>query len=240
MLASELVQWLALAFLASGSVLHWFNELAILGLIFAIGIAKTFEFTTRQALLPRLVPSPLLPRAMAANASAGRQARTTDTQDGVRRHQLHSPPAGSVGRDLSGFVRGAAGRRHGVGHIMFATVAGFGFATIVFAISTSFILSPATLCARGVFDMVSMVIRATLVQLETPDEMRGRVSAVNSIFINTSNQLGEFESSVTAAWFGTVPAVLIGGIGTLIVAVLWIRWFQALWHRDRLESDITA
>ncbi|MGH8280659.1 MAG: MFS transporter, partial [Gammaproteobacteria bacterium] len=130
--------------------------------------------------------------------------------------------------------------QHGVGKIMFATVAGFGFATIVFALSTSFILSLVTLCALGAFDMVSMVIRATLVQLETPDAMRGRVSAVNSIFINTSNQLGEFESGVTAAWFGAVPAVLIGGIGTLIVVGLWMWWFPALRHRDRLESDSAA
>jgi len=81
---------------------------------------------------------------------------------------------------------------------------------------------------------VSVVIRASLVQIETPDEMRGRVSAVNSMFIGTSNQLGEFESGVTAALFGTVPAVLIGGIGTVVVVLLWMRLFPKLLEVDRL------
>ncbi|HEV2111005.1 MAG TPA: MFS transporter, partial [Gammaproteobacteria bacterium] len=112
--------------------------------------------------------------------------------------------------------------RRRVGHTMFYAVAGFGLATIVFGLSTSFPLSLAALVALGALDMPSMVIRGTLVQLETPDEMRGRVSAVNAIFINTSNQLGEFESGITAQWFGTVPATVIGGIGTLIVVALWM------------------
>lgn len=123
-----------------------------------------------------------------------------------------------------------------VGHTMFYAVAGFGIATIVFGLSTSFPLSLAALIALGALDMPSMVIRGTLVQLETPDEMRGRVSAVNSIFINASNQLGEFESGVTAQWFGAVPATVIGGIGTLLVVALWMRWFPELRTRERLES----
>jgi hypothetical protein len=82
--------------------------------------------------------------------------------------------------------------------------------------------------------MVSVVVRSSLVQLETPDAMRGRVSAVNSVFIGTSNQLGEFESGVTAAWFGTVPAVVLGGVCTLLVAGLWMRLFPALLRRDKL------
>ena len=123
-----------------------------------------------------------------------------------------------------------------VGHIMFYSVAGFGLATLVFAVSTSILLSLAALFTLGALDMISMVIRGALVQLETPDEMRGRVSAVNAIFINTSNQLGEFESGITAQWFGTVPSVVIGGIGTLIVVALWMHWFPALRERQRLES----
>ena len=123
-----------------------------------------------------------------------------------------------------------------VGHTMFYSVAGFGLATLVFAVSTSFLLSLAALFALGALDMISMVIRGSLVQLETPDEMRGRVSAVNAIFINTSNQLGEFESGITAQWFGTVTATVIGGIGTLIVVALWMYWFPALRERERLES----
>ncbi len=124
-----------------------------------------------------------------------------------------------------------------VGHIMFASVAGFGIATLVFALSRSFYLSLAALFALGAFDMVSMVIREALVQLETPDAMRGRVSAVNSIFINTSNQLGEFESGITAAWWGVVPAAIVGGVGTLLVTVLWMAWFPALRRRARLHND---
>jgi hypothetical protein len=93
----------------------------------------------------------------------------------------------------------------------------------------------AALAILGAADVISVVIRHSLVQIETPDEMRGRVSAVNSMFIGTSNQLGEFESGVTAAWFGVVPAVLIGGIGTLIVVILWMRLFPQLAGKDSLE-----
>jgi hypothetical protein len=85
--------------------------------------------------------------------------------------------------------------------------------------------------------MISVFVRLTLVQLRTPDAMRGRVSAVNGIFIGTSNQLGEFESGVTAAWFGTVPAVFIGGLGTLVVVGLWAVLFPALRRIDRLEDE---
>ena len=84
--------------------------------------------------------------------------------------------------------------------------------------------------------MISVVIRQSLVQLQTPDHMRGRVSAVNSLFIGTSNQLGEFESGVTAAWFGVVPSVVIGGIGTLVVVFVWMRLFPSLANIDRLEG----
>jgi len=87
----------------------------------------------------------------------------------------------------------------------------------------------------GASDMFSVVIRQSLVQLGTPDEMRGRVSAVNSMFIGASNQLGEFESGVTAAWFGTMPAVVVGGLGALLVAAVWVRLFPQLASVDRLE-----
>ena len=120
------------------------------------------------------------------------------------------------------------------GKVMFGSVALYGIATLVFALSTSFFLSLAALALTGAFDMVSVVIRQSLVQLETPDDMRGRVSAVNSIFIGASNQLGEFESGVTAAWFGAVPSVLIGGIGTLLVVAAWIRLFPSLAQREKL------
>jgi hypothetical protein len=84
--------------------------------------------------------------------------------------------------------------------------------------------------------MVSVYIRHALVQFSTPDQMRGRVSAVNVLFIGASNELGEFESGVTAAWFGTVPAVVIGGIGTLLVVALWMRLFPPLRKIDKLAD----
>ncbi len=124
--------------------------------------------------------------------------------------------------------------RRKAGRTMFGAVAVFGMATMVFALSTSFLLSLGTLVILGAADMISVVIRQSLVQIRTPDEMRGRVSAVNSLFIGTSNQLGEFESGVTAAWFGVVPAVLLGGIGTIIVVLAWMRLFPQLSRVDSL------
>ncbi len=121
-----------------------------------------------------------------------------------------------------------------VGKAMFASVAVFGLATVVFAVSTSMTLSVLMLGVLGAADMISVVVRSALVQLETPDAMRGRVGAVNWLFIGTSNQLGEFESGATAAWFGVVPSVVVGGLGTLAVVGLWMRWFPALAKRDRL------
>ncbi|MFT4269647.1 MAG: MFS transporter [Pantoea sp.] len=124
-----------------------------------------------------------------------------------------------------------------VGMIMFGAVAGFGVATLIFALSSQLWLSLLALAALGAFDMVSMVIRGALVQLDTPDDMRGRVNAVNAIFINTSNQLGEFESGMLAAWLGAVPAAALGGIGTLMVVALWMTLFPHLRKRQRLEND---
>jgi len=123
-----------------------------------------------------------------------------------------------------------------VGRTMFTAVGVFGVATIAFGLSTSFWFSLAVLVVLGAADMISMVIRGAFVQLETPDEMRGRVSAVNGLFIGASNQLGEFESGVTAHWFGTVPAVVMGGIGTLVVTGVWIKLFPTLASRDRLHN----
>lgn len=124
-----------------------------------------------------------------------------------------------------------------VGRTMFISVGVFGLATIAFGISTSFWFSLMSLAVLGAADMISMVIRGAFVQLETPDEMRGRVSAVNGLFIGASNQLGEFESGITAHWFGTVPAVLIGGVGTLVVTGLWIKLFPTLAGRDRMVES---
>jgi MFS family permease len=126
--------------------------------------------------------------------------------------------------------------RHEVGRIMFVSVAIFGAATIVFGLSRSLPLSLAALVVMGASDMVSVVIRLSLVQLDTPDEMRGRVSAVNSLCTGTSNHVGQFRSGLTADWFGVVPAVVIGGIGTLAIVALWMRWFPDLARRQSLQT----
>ena len=147
---------------------------------------------------------------------------------------LRSAPA------VGAFVMSIRLARHPIqrraGKTMFASVAIYGAATVVFGLSTSFLLSLAALLVTGAFDMISVVIRQSLVQLDTPDEMRGRVSAVNSIFIGASNQLGEFESGITAGWFGVVPSVLIGGIGTLLVVAAWMKMFPSLTRRERLTG----
>ena len=122
-----------------------------------------------------------------------------------------------------------------VGPMLFGAVALFGAATMTFGLSTSLPLSLAALAVLGAADMVSVVIRMSIVQLETPDEMRGRVGAVTSVFIGASNQIGEFESGLAAAWLGPVAAVIVGGLGTLVVVGLWVGLFPALARRDRLS-----
>ena len=136
-----------------------------------------------------------------------------------------SPAAGALAMSL---VLARVPLAGGIGTKMFAAVALFGVTTIVFGLSSSFPLSVATLALMGAADVVSVVIRNQLVQLSTPDDMRGRVGAINSMFIGTSNQLGEFESGVTAALVGAPAAVIAGGIGTIVVALLWAKWFPAL------------
>jgi hypothetical protein len=126
------------------------------------------------------------------------------------------------------------------GTLLLGSVAVYGVCMLVFGWSASFGLSMVALALSGSADMVSVVIRSTLVQLETPDHMRGRVSAVNSLFIGASNQLGEFESGATAAALGPVGSVVLGGAGVLLVAVLWPRLFPALARRDTLLPGGTA
>ena len=122
-------------------------------------------------------------------------------------------------------------------HTMLAAVALYGVCMLVFGMSTDFALSLAALVVSGGADMVSVVVRQTLVQLETPNEMRGRVSAINSVFIGASNQLGEFESGATAALMGPVGSVVAGGVGTLLVAALWFKWFPSLSQRDQMVEN---
>lgn len=322
----QIVDMLAIVALAVISLMHLAHETLILALVFVIGVAKAFEFPALQSMLPALVPSAVLPRAMAASASAGQAAmimgpavggllyvagpgtvysvcavlyliavllmahlRYEQAQPkrepatlktlfaGVHFIRHRSDVLGVISLDLFAVLLGGATAllpifardvlhtgpwglgllraapavgallmslwlsRHSmerrVGPIMFASVAGFGVATLVFAVSKVLWLSLVALFALGAFDMVSMVIRGALVQLDTPDDMRGRVSAVNAIFINTSNQLGEFESGLLAAWVGAINATLIGGIGTLVVVGLWMAMFPGLRRRQSLRTE---
>lgn len=313
----------AIAALAALAAADRLGEIGILMGVFAIGIAMAFAWPARSAMLPSLVDTPNLPRAMALWSSGGEMATIVGPAVGgflyawgpdavygtcavlyavsvflVWRVRARQPPIvrerptlatvfagvrfirrnpdllGVISLDLFAVLLGGAtallpifakevldtgpvglgllraapavgalamslwlarhGVRRRVGPIMFASVAGFGLATLVFALSTTMWLSLIALAALGAFDMISVVIRTALVQLDTPDAMRGRVNAVNGIFINTSNQLGEFESGMLAAWMGAVPAVAIGGIGTLVVVALWMKLFPTLRRRESL------
>ncbi len=325
----QAVEWIAVVLLALGSLSGRLDEAGILGLLFLISLGKAFESPARQAMVPGLVPGRILPRAMAANASAGQVAMIAGPAAGgflyvagpdvvyaaaaglylvavglmMRLRYDHPPPRrqpatlktlfagvafirarpvilGVISLDLFAVLLGGAtallpifardilhtgpwglgllraapavgallmslwltrhDMRRRVGMIMFASVAAFGVATLVFALSEVLWLSMLALAALGAFDMVSMVIRGTLIQLETPDAMRGRVSAVNAIFINTSNQLGEFESGMLAALVGAVGAAVIGGAGTLVVVGLWMWMFPALRRRQGLQPEPPA
>jgi MFS family permease len=319
----QIVEGLATGALAWGSLSGWQSKETILVTVFVIGAARAFEAPTMHALVPRLVPTRLLPRAVAWSSSAHQTAtiigpafggflyaagpatafgtasvlfltasvfisfiRIEHTPGerqpvslrslfaGISFIRVHSVILGAISLDLFAVLLGGATAllpiyardilstgpqglgvlrsgpavgalvtsvflaRHPlkrrVGKIMFGAVVIFGAATIVFAVSTSFLLSWGALVVLGAADVVSVVIRTSLVQLGTPDEMRGRVSAVNAMFVGTSNQLGEFESGVTAALFGVVPAVLLGGIGTIVVVLIWIRLFPQLLKVDSL------
>jgi MFS family permease len=321
---AQIIEALAAALLAFGTARGFMTRELILAAVFLFAIGRTFEAPTMQALVPALVPAPLLARAVAGTSSATQAAIITGPALGgflyvvspvltyglcaflfllgsvlihllpVRAQQVDRRPAslgdffagisfirrnpvvlGAISLDLFAVLLGGAlallpifardilhtgpwglgllraspaigalaisvvltrraPRRH-VGRIMFTAVAGYGIATIVFALSTSFALSAAALVVLGAVDMVSVVIRQTLVQLETPDTMRGRVSAVNSLFVGTSNQLGDFRAGTMAAVFGTVPAVLIGGIGTLLVVAVSLKIFPALRRIENLS-----
>jgi MFS family permease len=319
----QVVQGLAACALAVASFGGWQSKESILVIVLSAGAARAFEMPTMQALLPGLVPAPLITRAVTWSASALQTAtivgpaaggvlyavgtgtvyvtsgvlfctagvfiylirieRAAPAREPVSLRSvfagidyIRSRPEilGAISLDLFAVLLGGATAllpvyakdilltgpwglgllrsapavgalvmsvalarfplQRRVGKIMFLAVAIFSMATIVFALSTSFVLSLCALVVLGAADMISVVIRQSLVQIRTPDEMRGRVSAVNAMFIGTSNQLGEFESGATAAWFGVVPAVLIGGIGTILIVLVWMRLFPQLAQVDSL------
>jgi MFS family permease len=154
---------------------------------------------------------------------------------------LHVGPAGlgllqcapAAGASLSGIIQARHPPQRRIGLLLFCAVAVFALATVVFACSASFTLSVAMLACLGAADMISVNIRAALIQLGTPEALRGRVSAVNMLFIGAASQLGAFESGLTAALLGTVPAVALGGAGTLLLAAIWMRQFPGLRMADR-------
>jgi len=160
------------------------------------------------------------------------------------REILHTGPWGlgllrtapGVGAALMAILLAHRPLRGPSGITLLWAVGGFGVFTIVFGFSTSLTISLIALLLAGASDMISVIIRATLTQLATPDEMRGRVTAVDMIFIGTSNEFGQFESGVTAQWFGTVPAVVLGGVGTLVVIGLWAWLFPGLRHAGELHA----
>jgi MFS family permease len=322
---AQLAEALALLVLALATLGGWVSREVVFLFVFAVGIARAFEFTTMQTLVPSLVDPEALPKAMAVNASVMQASiiigpmlggflyvagpavvygvsctlflssallisrieirRTVPRREPVSlatifagisyirskpvllgaisfdlfavllggatallpiyaRDILFASPLGlgvlrsapAVGAFVSSIYLARRPFKEKVGKAMFYAVAWFGLATIVFALSRSMIISFLALVLLGWADMLSVVIRSSLVQLETPDEMRGRVSAVNSVFIGASNQLGEFESGATATLFGVVPAAVIGGVGTLLIVVLWRRLFPQLAQRDQLHE----
>jgi MFS family permease len=163
------------------------------------------------------------------------------------REILHTGPWGlgllrtapGAGAALMAIVLAHWPLRGNAGPKLLWAVAGFGMFTIIFGLSRSLTVSLIALVLLGASDMISVIIRATLTLLATPDAMRGRVTAVDMIFIGTSNEFGQFESGITAQWFGTVPAVVLGGVGTLVVIALWAWWFPELRRAGELHAITT-
>lgn len=157
---------------------------------------------------------------------------------------LHAGPTGlgllrtapGIGAAACGLVLALSPMSRHVGPWMFGGVAVFGVATVVFGLSTNFYLSMVALVVLGAADMVSVYVRQLLVQLDTPDYIRGRVSAVAAVFVGASNELGDFESGLMAKWWGAVRAVVIGGVATLIVTGLWTRFFPVLWRMQEFPK----
>jgi len=323
---SQMVEGLVAATLALGTAFGFLSRDVILVLIFILGAGRAFEAPALQALLPALVPLQLLPRAVAASASANQTATIVGPALGgfiyvvsptfayatacalflaasvliaLIRVERNLPPRepmafrmlfagigfirsnpvilGAISLDMFavllggamallpifardifeigpwglGLLRaapalGALGMalvlarwplRRAAGQKMFVAVAVYGLATLVFAFSTSFALSLVALVVLGSADMISVVVRQTLVPLLTPDDMRGRVNAVSALFIGTSNQLGDFRAGVMAQMFGAVGSVVIGGIGTLLIVGAWLKMFPALRNVDQLDRS---
>jgi len=321
---AQSVYAVAAVLIVAGLLTHSLTRNLLFGAVLMIGCGRAFEMPTAHSLMPALVPAPILPRAVAAWASANQIATICGPAAGgliyaldpllvagialaffiasitlITFVKVKAPPpprdpptlasvlAGfefiltrrrllgvitldlfvvilggatallpiyardilAVGPSGLGLLRSApaAGallttiilsrhpiERH-VGKAMFAVVAIYGVGTMIFAVSIYFPLSLAALAVVGASDAVSVVLRFSLVQIETPDDKRGRVSAINYLFVGSSNTLGEFESGAVAAWLGAVPSVLIGGLGSLLVAGVWMVLFPDLRRIDRFQ-----
>lgn len=243
---------------------HWGAAVvyALSWLLLMVAIAGVLRMRHRPAPGPRAAPGlsqltaglrfiwrrPVLLGAVSLDLFAVLLGGATALLPIFARDVLHTGPEGlgllrsapALGAVLVGLCLARFPIARRAGRRLLGAVAVFGAAMIAFALSTSFWAAFAALAISGAADMFSVVIRQSLVQLETPDEMRGRVGAVNAVFIGASNQLGEFESGATAALLGPVGSVLLGGIGTLVVVAVWWRVFPALARRDRLQPETPA
>ncbi len=328
LIGCQMIEAVAAGTLLVGVLSGAISRELILATAFILGVARAFEVTVMQIIVPSLVPLPLVPRAVAASATANQGAtiagpalggflytagapvvygvcvalfaaavlltlairieRTAPAREpltlkaffagfafirrspaifGVISLDLFAVLLGGVTALLPVFARDvfetgpwglgllraapAVGAltmalaltrwpiERNAGKAMFASVAVFGFSTVAFATTEVLAVALVALAVLGASDMVSVVLRMTLVQLGTPDALRGRVTAVNGLFIGASNQLGEFRAGAMASLIGAVPAVLVGGIGTLLVALIWTKLFPQLWRVDRLEGEQT-
>ncbi len=326
MRVTQLCKALAAIALAIGTIGGWLTRELIFTILFIIGVGRAFEMPLLHAMVPDIVGQSILPRAIAASATAqqtaiicgpaiggviyalgpqvvyftcaavfvtaavlislvetalARQDKTAVTLASlfagftyIRNRQvlfgvisldlfavvlggvtalmpiyardvlgtgpwglglLRSAPA--VGALVSSVVLSRYMIMHRAGHFLFASVAAYGLAITIFGLSTSLALSLAALAAYGAADAISVVVRHSLVLTRTPNEMLGRVMSVNTMFTGTSSTLGDFRAGAMAAWLGAVPAVLIGGVGAVLVTLLWMRLFPELPKIDRLIGD---
>ena len=192
------------------------------GALYLLGPAVVYATTAGLLLLAMVLVLAIKPLAASPRAAW----RLNDTLEGLRFVLRQRVVLGAISLDLFA--------------VLFSGVAVYGCATLVFGSSHDMWLSLCALFCLGAGDMVSIYVRHLLVQLQTPDAIRGRVSAVNAIFIGSSNELGEFESGVTARYFGLVPAVMLGGVATLLVVVGFRRWFPELRTMDRLPEAVST
>ena len=247
---------------ALGGFLYVFGPVAAYGTCFVLGVLSLVFIGNVQRAPPRKAREPVTLASMFAGIDYIRRHKVvlgaisldlfavvlggaTALLPIFARDVLHTGPWGlgvlraapAVGGLLMAAVLARAPLERRIGRTMFVSVAIYGLAILVFAVSRDFVLSFLALAVSGAGDMVSVVIRQSLVQLETPDEMRGRVSAVNGTFIQASNQLGEFRAGAMAEWLGPIGSVIVGGVGTLVVVALWIPLFPPLARRERFRGN---